>query len=64
VKEDLKTELVLLNAALKKLDADWDFTDIIRPLLSDQGPALAVVPKLKRQIDRMTNIRNEFLQQT
>ncbi len=63
VVEDLKFELALLNAALKKLDADWDFTDIIRPLLSDQGPAIAVVPKLKRQIDRMTKLRDEFLQQ-
>ena len=63
-REELKFKLAILNAALKKLDTDWDFTDIIRPLLSDQGPALAVVPKLKRQIDRMTNIRNEFPQQT
>ncbi len=61
--EDLKFELALLNAALKKLDADWDFTDIIRPLLSDQEPAIAVDPKLKRQIDRMTKLRDAFLQQ-
>jgi hypothetical protein len=60
--EDLKFELDLLNAALKKLDADWDFTVFINPLLADQGPAIAVVPKLKRQIDRMTKIRDEFLQ--
>ncbi len=48
--EDLKFDLQVLNAALKKLDVDWDFTAFITPLLSDQGPALAVVPKLKRQI--------------
>jgi hypothetical protein len=54
VVEDLKFDLQVLNAALKKLDADWDFTATITPLLSDQGPPLAVAPKPKRQIDRMT----------
>jgi hypothetical protein len=39
VVEDLKFELALLNAALKKLDADWDFTVLINPLLADRGPA-------------------------
>jgi hypothetical protein len=52
VKEDLKFELALLNVALKKLDADLDFALLINPLLADQGPAIAVVSKLKRQIDR------------
>ena len=63
VVEDLKFDLQVLNAALKKLDADWDFTQFtatITPLLSDQGPALAVAPKLKRQIDRMTKLRDAF----
>ena len=63
VVEDLKFDLQVLNAAMKKLDADWDFTATITPLLSDQGNALAVVLKLKRQIDRMTKLRDEFLQQ-
>jgi hypothetical protein len=31
-------------------------------LLADQGPAIAIVPKLKKQIDRMTKLRDEFLQ--
>jgi hypothetical protein len=62
VKEDLKFELAVLNAALKKLDADLDFSLLINPLLADQGPAVAVVPKLKRQIDRLTKLRDEFLQ--
>ena len=61
VKKDLKFESAVLNAALKKLDADLDFSLLINPLLADQGPAIAVVPKLKRQIDRMTQIRDEFL---
>jgi hypothetical protein len=60
VVEDLKFDLQVLNAALKKLDADWNLTAIITPLLFYQGPALAVVPKLKRQIDLMTKLRDEF----
>ena len=60
VKEDLKCESAVLNAALKKLDADLDFSLLINPLLA-QGPAIAVVPKLKRQIDRLTKLRDEFL---
>ncbi len=60
-KDELKFELAILNAALKKLDTDWDFTAIINPLLADQGPATAVVPKLKKQIERMTKIKDDFL---
>ena len=62
VREELKMELALLNAALKKLDPHLDLADIIKPLLSDQGPAIAAVPKLKKQIGRMTKIRDELLQ--
>ena len=63
VVEDLKFDLQVLNAAMKKLDADWDFTATITPLLSDQGHALAVAAKLKRQIERMTKLRDAFLLQ-
>ncbi len=63
VVEDLKFALQVLHAAMKKLDADWDFSATITPLLSDQGHALAVAPKLKRQIERMERLRDEFLQQ-
>jgi hypothetical protein len=63
VKEDLKFELAVLNAAMKNLNKNWDFTLLINPLLADQGPAMALVPKLKKQIDRMTKLRDEFLQQ-
>ncbi len=58
----MKFESALLNAALKKLDADWDFTVLVNPLLADQGPAIAVVPKRKRQIERMIKLIDEFLQ--
>ena len=60
-RDELKFELAILNGALKDLNKNWDFTDIIRPLLSDQGPANAVVPKLKKQIERMTKIKDDFL---
>ncbi len=48
---------------MKDLNKNWDFTLLINPLLSDQGPPMAVVPKLKKQIERMKKIRKEFLQQ-
>ncbi len=61
VRDELKFELVMLNGALKKLDKDWDFSDIIRQLSSDPGPALATIPKHKKQIERITKLRDDFL---
>jgi hypothetical protein len=60
-KDELKFELAILNRALKDLNKNWDFTAIINPLFADQGPATAVVPKLKKQIERMTKIEDDFL---
>ena len=34
---------------------------IIRQMSSDPGPALAIIPKLKKKIERMTNLRDGFL---
>jgi len=34
---------------------------IIRQMSSDPGPALAIIPKLKKQIERMTKLRDGFL---
>ena len=59
---DLKIDLALLHTALKDLNPNFDFAPIINPLLSDQGPAMAVVPKLEKQIQRMTKVKNDFLQ--
>ncbi len=42
VKDELKFKLAILNGVLKDRNKNWDFTDIIRPLISDQGPATAV----------------------
>jgi hypothetical protein len=61
VREELKIELIVLNGALKDLNKNWDFMDIIRPLTTDQGPALAIIPKLKKQIERLTKLRDDFL---
>ncbi len=33
LREEYKNELIMLNATLKKLDKDMDFSDIVRPLL-------------------------------
>ncbi len=41
VKADLKFGLALLNVALKKLDADVNFTILINPFFADQGPAIS-----------------------
>jgi hypothetical protein len=60
-RDELKFRLAILNRALKDLNKTWDFTDIIRPLLADQGPVTAFVPKLKTQIERMTKIKDDFL---
>ena len=35
VKEDLKFELAVLNAAMKDLNKNWDFTVLFNPLLGN-----------------------------
>ena len=52
-REEYKNELILLHATLKKLDRDMDFSAILNPLLAETGPAMAHVPRLSKQIDRM-----------
>jgi hypothetical protein len=61
VRDKLKIELIVLNGALKDLNKNWDFSDVIRPLLTDQGPALPTVPKLTTLIVRLKKIRDDFL---
>ncbi len=61
VRDEWKFELVVLNGILMKLDKDWDFSNMIRQLSSDPRPALAIVSKLRRQIERMTKLRDAFL---
>ena len=63
MKDELRTELVLLNGALKQLNPDLDFSDALRPLLADTGPALAHAQRLARQKTRMEKIRDDLLRQ-
>ena len=55
-RDDFKNDLIELHATLKRLDNNLDFTDIIRPLLADTGPAVDHVPKLAKQIARMKKL--------
>jgi hypothetical protein len=52
VRDELRTELVLLNGALKQLNPDLDFSDALRPLLADTGPALAHTQRLAKHFFR------------
>jgi hypothetical protein len=61
VRDELKTDLVLLNGALKKLDPDVDFSEVLRPLLADTGPAMAHAQRLARQNTRMKKIRDDLV---
>ena len=51
VRDELRTILIMLNGALKKLDKDWDFSAVLRPLLEDTGPEFPLLT----QIDRLKN---------
>ncbi len=46
VLDELKTDLNVLNGDLKQLNPDMDFSDVLRPLLSETGPALAHAQRL------------------
>ena len=48
-----KNELIILHATLKTLNRDLDFSDILKPLLTETGAAMTHAPKLARQIARM-----------
>ena len=51
--EEYKNELIHLNANLKALNRDLDFSAVVNPLLAVTGPAVTHVPKLAKQIARM-----------
>ena len=61
IREDLKTELLTVHAALKKLDKDIDYSGIINPLIAEQGPAVQHIARLSRQIERLNKVREQFL---
>ena len=51
----------MLHATLKALNRDLDFSDILKPLLAETGPAVTHVPKLYKQITRMRKYLKELL---
>ena len=59
LREEYKNELILLHANLKALNRDLDFSDILKPLLAETGPAMTHVPKLSKQIARMKRYIDE-----
>ena len=60
IREDLKTELLTVHAALKQLNKDIDYSGIINPLIAEQGPAVQHIARLSRQIDRLNKVREQF----
>jgi hypothetical protein len=54
--------LIVLHGEVKKLDVSWDFTAIVNPLLADQGPALLVIPRIKKAIERLRKLKDDFEQ--
>jgi hypothetical protein len=60
LREELKFELIVLHTEMKELNQSWDFTPIINSLLADQGPALTLVPRIKKQIERLKKLEEDF----
>ena len=61
VRDEMRTDLIMLNRALKQLNKDWDYSEVLRPLLTDQRPAITQMPRLRKQMERMIKIRDDFL---
>jgi hypothetical protein len=59
--DEKKIELITLHIALRKLDKDMDYSAVVNPLLADQGPALAHIPRLTKTIQRLEKIKADFL---
>ena len=36
VRDEMRTDLIMLNGALKQLNKDWDYSEVLRPLLTDE----------------------------
>ncbi len=56
VRDELRTNLLLVNGDLKQLNPDLDLSDALRPLLADTGPAVAHVQRLAKQKARMEKL--------
>ncbi len=59
VRDEKKIELITLHNAMQKLDKGMDYSAVVNPLLADQGPALAHIPRL--MIQRLEKIKADFL---
>ena len=60
VRADLRFELIVLHTEVKKLGVGWDFSTVVGPLLADQGPAIIGIPRIKKQIERLKKLRDDF----
>jgi hypothetical protein len=66
VRNQLRMELIVLNADLTRLNKQWDFSVVLRPLLEDTEticPLLTQIERLQKQKDRMTRLKDDFLRQ-
>jgi hypothetical protein len=62
VRTEKKIELITLHSAMKRLDKELlDYSAVVDPLLADQGPVLAHIPRLIKTIQRLEKIKEEFL---
>ena len=61
IRDELRTELLLLNTELKQMNPDFDLFEALRPLLADTGPAVAHVSRLQKQKARMEKNRDDLL---
>ncbi len=52
VRDELKTESILMNVALKDLNKNWDFSAVVLLLVADQGPMfkLSLLPHCLRAL--------------
>ncbi len=62
LREELTFELIVLHGEVMKLDKSWDFSAIVNPLLANQSAPMAVIPRIKKQIERLKKLRDDFQQ--
>ena len=64
MRDELRVQLIVLNSDLKKLDKDWDFSAMFRPLLEDtMAPSFSQIERLRKWKERMTTLKDDFLRQ-
>ncbi len=66
VRNELRMQLIVFNADLMQLNKQWDFSVVLRPLVEDTDtvfPLLTQIERLRKQKDRMTRLKDDFLRQ-